>query len=93
MATQGWVSLSLHEDLAAAVDAYLKENNRGFTSRAEVVATAVRQFLAREHEQNPNVAFEEAQMRDVFNDWLAKAKKELIAELEEDQARKRRRKS
>lgn len=47
VATTGWRNVSVHEDLARRIDRFLEENEWGFSSRGEVVATAVREFLMR----------------------------------------------
>lgn len=42
---RGWTTVSLKNDLIAAIDDFVATNDAGFSNRAEVIATAVRQFL------------------------------------------------
>lgn len=42
---KGWTSLSLKDDLIAQIDAFIAHNDAGFSNRAEVIATALREFL------------------------------------------------
>ena len=41
----GWVSISLKEDLVKRIEAFIRENDEGYSNRSEVVAAAVRQFV------------------------------------------------
>lgn len=47
MAVKGYVTISLPADLIEHVDAFLAKNTWGYRSRAELVAAAIREFLAR----------------------------------------------
>ena len=40
-----YVNVSIHEDLAKEIDAYMKQSKKGYRSRAEVVSDAVRRLL------------------------------------------------
>jgi len=43
---RGWTTITLKDDLVALIDTFLDDNRLGYSNRAEVVAAAVRAFLA-----------------------------------------------
>ena len=40
-----YVNISIHEDLAKKIDAFMKNSKEGYRSRAEVVSDAVRRLI------------------------------------------------
>jgi len=52
---KGWTSVSLKDDLVALIDRFLADNQWAYSNRAEVLATAAREFLQR-HGMEPQTA-------------------------------------
>lgn len=50
MPAQGFASIALKNEVMERIDEFLQKNRMGFTSRAEVVTAAVRDFLQRQDE-------------------------------------------
>lgn len=48
---KGFTSISLKNALIAQLDDFLQENDQGFSSRPEVVSTALREFFAKYDQQ------------------------------------------
>jgi len=42
-----YVNISIHEDLAAKIDEYIKKSKFGYRSRAEVIAEALRRLFGK----------------------------------------------
>lgn len=49
----GFVSFSIRAELMKKVDDFLEKNDDGFGSRAEVISTAIREFLERRAPRPP----------------------------------------
>ncbi len=47
----GFGTVTLKQGLIDAIDAYVSENDVGFTNRAELISHAVREFFEREQER------------------------------------------
>lgn len=62
------------------IDEFVANNHFGYRDRAEVVAAALRRFL--DEERLKGTQRETGKMRDVFDEWLVKAKQDLARERE-----------
>lgn len=80
MPARGWTTITLKDDLVALIDSFLAENKLGYSNRAEVVAAAVRSFLA--HHVSPPLTDEQ----------LAQAIARYMSRREANEPAKRRRK-